>query len=223
MGTTLAAGTSKGEPKTTAPPKKTTAPAYNQTKAKTDPKTPAPPKKTTAPASNHTTTAIAEKATVTFSIEAEAGVESLKTALTSSFKAKYGAAFVDLVVSTTPPAGRRRLKGRRLAKTKFYVTAILAGKADDLSSGVTNFVSNDLAGTLTTICTQANPCTVAAPTIVAITTTAAAASTTAAAASTTAPSGTTADPVEETDIVKTANSFRCQLSVTIAMIFVSFF
>merc|ERR1712048_373721 len=121
----------------------------------------------------------------------------------------------DLVVSTTPPAGRRRLKGRRLAKTKFYVTAILAGKADDLSSGVTNFVSNDLAGTLTTICTQANPCTVAAPTIVAITTTAAAASTTAAAASTTAPaasttapSGTTANPVEETDIVETDNSFR---------------
>merc|ERR1719197_1901889 len=109
----------------------------------------------------------------------------MKTALTISFKKQYGDAFVDLVVSTTPPAGCRRLKGRRLAKTKFYVTAILAGKADDLSSGVTNFVSKDLAKTLTTICTQANPCTVAAPTIVAITTKAAPATTTVAAPATT--------------------------------------
>merc|ERR1719478_1376559 len=88
----------------------------------------------------------------------------MKTALSDSFKAKYGAKFLGLTVSTAKPA-RRRLKRRRLAKTKFYITAILAGKASELSSGVTDFVSKKLKDSLKTICTKAKPCTVSAPTV----------------------------------------------------------
>merc|ERR1711959_654599 len=105
---------------------------------------------------------------------------------------KYGAKFLGLTVSTTKPA-RRRLKRRRLAKTTFYITAILAGKASELSSGVTDFVSKGgLVASLNTICSDAKPCAVTAPTISASTTTAAAGTTTAAAGTTAAAADTTA-------------------------------
>merc|ERR550537_1770967 len=88
----------------------------------------------------------------------------METALTNSFKEKYGDALVDLSVSTTKPE-RRRLNRRRLDKTTFYVIIILAGKASEIASGVTDFVSKGLAASLTAICTEDKPCTVTAPTI----------------------------------------------------------
>merc|ERR1712048_1370918 len=81
---------------------------------------------------------------------------------------------------------------RRLATTTFYITAILAGKASELSSGVTDFVSKGgLVASLNTICSDANPCAVTAPTISASTTTAAAGTTTAPVGTTTAAAGST--------------------------------
>merc|ERR1711939_665704 len=115
---------------------------------------------------------------------------------------------------TTTGAERRRLKRRRLAKTKFVVTAILAGKASELSSGVTDFVSKKLVDTLKTICPDAESCAVTAITVSASTTTAAEDTTTAAPGTTTAAEDTTT----ATDLIFD-NSFRCQLSVTIVMIF----
>merc|ERR1712048_1271379 len=81
---------------------------------------------------------------------------------------------------------------RRLATWGFYITAILAGKASELSSGVTDFVSKGgLVASLKTICSDTKPCAVTAPTISASTTTAAAGTTTAAADTTTAAADTT--------------------------------
>merc|ERR1712048_1397378 len=92
---------------------------------------------------------------------------------------------------------------RRLATTTFYITAILAGKASELSSGVTDFVSKGgLVASLNTIRSDAKPCAVTAPTISASTTTAAAGTTTAAAGTTTAAAGTT------TTKLRTATTIR---------------
>merc|ERR1711939_1189436 len=188
---------------------------------------------------------------------ADAELGAMKTALSSSFKEKYDAKFLGLTVSTTKPA-RRRLKRRRLAKTKFYITAILAGKASELSSGVTDFVSKGgLVASLKTICSDAKPCAVTALTI-AVTQASENVKKGSGSGNTAkgkgsgsgdtakgkgSGSGNTAeskgsgsgdinlkvpeeagDSVERTDkIASTDNSFRCQLSATIVIIFISFF
>merc|ERR1719201_1106095 len=106
---------------------------------------------------------------VVFTFKSAADKGAVKTALSSSFKEKYGKSFLRLDVSTTKPS-RRRLKPilrRRLAATTFYITVVLAGKASDLSSGITDFVSNGLVASLKkqNLCSDTKPCTVEKPVI----------------------------------------------------------
>jgi len=106
---------------------------------------------------------------VVFTFKSAADKGAVKTALSSSFKEKYGKSFLRLDVSTTKPS-RRRLEPilrRRLATTTFYITVVLAGKASDLSSGITDFVSNGLVASLKkqNLCSDTKPCTVEKPVI----------------------------------------------------------
>merc|ERR1711939_389216 len=112
-----------------------------------------------------TKTSPGPQANVQFTVEADADLGTMKKALNSSLKEKFGESFLGLTVSTTEPA-RRRLKRRRLAKTMFYVTALLAGKASDLSSSITDFVSKGgLVASLKkqNLCSSAKPCEVTTP------------------------------------------------------------
>jgi len=106
---------------------------------------------------------------VVFTFKSAADKGAVKTALSSSFKKQYGKSFLRLDVSTTKPSGRRLepILRRRLATTTFYITVVLAGKASDLASGVTDFVSNGLVASLKKqkLCSDTKPCTVEKPVI----------------------------------------------------------
>ena len=98
-----------------------------------------------------------------------ANIGTMKAELTISFKKQFGSNFLSLEVTTTKPSSSRR----RLAKIKFYVTVLLAGKVSDLSSEVTTFILNELPDSLKTqgLCSDSKPCTASKPVVAAGTTT----------------------------------------------------